>query len=62
MKVGIITMHKVMNYGSILQAYATQEIVRNLGFDCELIDYDFPNSWQFSRGIAQNKLSLKSRL
>jgi hypothetical protein len=62
MKVGIITMHKVMNYGSILQAYATQEIVRNLGYDCELIDYDFPNSWQFSRGIAQNKLSLKSRL
>ena len=40
MKVGIITMHKVMNYGSILQAYATQEIVRNLGYDCELIDYD----------------------
>lgn len=62
MKVGIITMHKVMNYGSILQAYATQEIVRKLGYDSELIDYDFPNVWQFSRGVPQHKLSLKSRI
>lgn len=62
MKVGVITMHKVINYGSVLQAYATQEIVRKLGYECEIIDYDFPNSWQFSRGISQNRLSLKSRI
>ncbi len=62
MKVGVITMHKVINYGSVLQAYATQEIVRKLGYECELIDYDFPNSWQFSRGVPEHKLSLKSKI
>ena len=42
MKVGIITMHKVINYGSILQAYALQEKLRQLGYDNEIIDYQFP--------------------
>lgn len=41
MKVGIITMHKVLNYGSALQAYATQWIIRQVGFESELIDYEF---------------------
>lgn len=42
-KVGIMTMHRVMNYGSALQAYALQKKVLDLGFDCEIIDYHFPN-------------------
>ena len=42
-KVGIMTMHKVLNYGSALQAYALQKKVLELGFDCEIIDYIFPN-------------------
>lgn len=32
-------MHKVLNYGSALQAYALQETIKRLGHDCELIDY-----------------------
>lgn len=40
--VGIITMHKVINFGSALQAYALQQVVRGLGYDVELIDYKFP--------------------
>lgn len=44
-KVGIITMHKVWNAGSALQAYALQHIVANLGYDVELIDYVYPN-WE----------------
>ncbi len=51
-KVGIITMHKVINYGSFLQAYATQYIVEKLGYECEIIDYRFPNEWHFKRGIT----------
>ena len=39
MKVGILTCHAAYNYGSVLQAYALQEAVRSLGYDCELIDY-----------------------
>lgn len=38
-KVDIITMHRVVNYGSVLQAYATQYIIEKMGFDAEFIDY-----------------------
>lgn len=42
-KVGLLTMHRVFNYGSILQAYATQTIIESLGFICDVIDYQYPN-------------------
>lgn len=38
-KVSIITRHNVLNYGSVLQAYATQEVVKNLGYDPVVVDY-----------------------
>ena len=38
-KVGIVTYHHVNNYGSVLQAYATQEVLRSLGCDPYVIDY-----------------------
>lgn len=37
-KVGIITFHAAHNYGSMLQAYAMQKMVSNLGFENELIN------------------------
>jgi hypothetical protein len=42
MKIGIITMHKVLNFGSALQAYALQRKITELGYECEIIDYEFP--------------------
>ena len=39
MKVAIMTRHAIINYGSLLQAYATQKIVEKLGYDCKIIDY-----------------------
>lgn len=42
MKIGIITMHKVLNYGSALQAYALQRKITELGYESEIIDYRFP--------------------
>lgn len=42
MKIGIITMHRVLNFGSALQAYALQRTLFKLGFDNEIIDYIFP--------------------
>ena len=39
MKVAIITRHAVANYGSVLQAYATQKIIEELGYDSEIINY-----------------------
>jgi len=40
-KVELITLQRVPNYGSVLQAYATQEIIENLGYKSEMINY-FP--------------------
>lgn len=39
MKVSVITRHAIANYGSFLQAYATQEVIQKLGHSCEIIDY-----------------------
>lgn len=41
MKIGIITMHKVYNNGSALQAYALQKTIEYLGYTPSIIDYDF---------------------
>ena len=42
MRVGILTMHRVLNHGSALQAYALQKKVSDMGYTCELIDYIYP--------------------
>lgn len=39
MKVAVITRHAITNYGSLLQALATQTVVENMGHCCEIIDY-----------------------
>jgi len=44
-KVGIATIHKIANFGSVLQTYALQRCVLALGHDCEVIDYIYPNSY-----------------
>ena len=41
MRIGIITMHKVLNCGSALQAYALQRKLREMGYDSEIIDYKY---------------------
>lgn len=41
MRIGIITILKVNNYGAELQAYATQAVLHRLGHDAEIIDYLF---------------------
>lgn len=38
-KIGIITFHAAYNFGSVLQAYATQQSISMLGFDVSTIDY-----------------------
>lgn len=48
-RVAIITMHKVINFGSALQAYALQRAMERLGCDASLIDYRYPNAFHSSR-------------
>lgn len=38
-KIGIITVHRNVNYGANLQAFASCKYINNLGFDAEIIDY-----------------------
>ena len=47
--IGLITMHRVVNFGSVLQAYATQQIIEKLGYSCSIIDYQYPNEFHLSK-------------
>lgn len=38
MKVGIITIHNAINYGSALQAYALRQVIENMGCDCYIVE------------------------
>lgn len=38
-KIEIITLHRIVNYGSVLQAYATQYILEKMGNEVEFVDY-----------------------
>ena len=42
-RIGIITIHKINNYGSVFQAYALQKACEDLGCKAEIINYNFPN-------------------
>ncbi len=42
MKVAIVTLHRVYNYGSALQAYATQKVFEKQGYEAVIIDYITP--------------------
>ena len=42
--IGILTMHRVNNFGSVLQAFALQKVIENLDCNCVLIDYQYPNN------------------
>lgn len=62
-KVGIITVHRLSNWGSAMQGYALQRIVRDLGYDSECIDYIYPNEWHIKRGSwVPSKGTLKNRI
>jgi len=39
MKIGVLTFHAAHNYGAVLQAYGTQEYLKSLGHEVEIIDY-----------------------
>lgn len=51
MKVAMITMHRVTNYGSVLQAYALCRKLKDIGFDVEIVDY-YPER-QTVRGLMR---------
>ncbi len=38
-KIDVITLHNIKNYGSVLQTYATQKVLKDLNYDVEFINY-----------------------
>ncbi len=57
-RVGILTFLHNDNYGSSLQAYALQRTVRDLGHDCEHLDYQ-PDGTEKIRNLLSSGNSMK---
>lgn len=53
MKVEIITLHRITNFGSMLQTYATQTAIEKLGHEVEVMDF-VPEGMSFIRGCWPN--------
>ena len=43
MKIGILTFHNIPNFGAVLQAYSLCEALRQIGHECEIINYRCDN-------------------
>lgn len=42
MKVGVLTFHRAVNFGAILQVYALQQTLLRMGVESEVVDYRSP--------------------
>ena len=49
MKIGLVTIYHVPNYGSVLQTYATQMILEKMGHECVVIRYNYRNDYFFAK-------------
>ena len=56
--VGIITFLHNDNYGSTLQAYALQRVIREFGYECEHLDYA-PDRAEKTRNLLRSGNNLK---
>ena len=55
--ISLLTLHRTANYGSVLQAFATQKVLERMGFDVTVVDY-YPNRNKISsmlRGLKEKK-------
>ncbi len=60
-KILLVTIFRVPNYGSVLQAFASQYILEKTGASCSILNYDHNNSrWGNSHGVK--KTSIKSKI
>lgn len=54
-KVGIVTFHNAHNFGAVLQCLALKTVIRNLGYECNVINYE---NDKLTKGYS-NKFQLK---
>lgn len=55
MRIGLITIYHVPNYGSVLQTYATQELLKSLGHEVSVIQYNYFNK-RYYRELGRRPL------
>lgn len=58
-KVGIMSMQRIVNYGSFLQAYALKQLVQQQGCDVEFVDYHVGKPVIEDNNESNNKLIRK---
>ena len=56
MVVGIMSMQKIHNYGSFLQAYALKKIIESMGHKVVFVDYHFEKSLVMKKESFLNKI------
>lgn len=59
MKVGIMSMQRIINYGSFLQAYGLKKTIENLGHTVEFVDYKVGEPLVEEISISSNESKLK---
>lgn len=60
--IGILTFHAAYNFGSSLQAYATQQTVEQLGYENEIINYRLNNQIHYYGDLLTLKFGKKEFL
>lgn len=61
-KIGILTFHRAVNWGAMLQCYALHRSIESLGHDVDIIDYrqaHIEKAYEYSRKITDKKELLK---
>lgn len=53
-KIGVITYHSAYNFGSVLQAYATQESIEKIGYSVEIVNYRMKSQIKYYSMIHLN--------
>ena len=63
-KVAIVTRHAVPNYGSFLQAYATQILLNEMNYESSIIDYNRSDesSESFARSYASKSSNILKKI
>lgn len=62
MKIGILSMQRIKNYGSFLQAYGLKKIIESIGNEVEFVDYRIEKCINKSEKIQSNHNELITKI
>lgn len=59
MRIGVVTIFDVPNYGTVLQAYALRKYLQSMGNEVSIINYTRNNSWVKKHNVPCKQIWLK---